>query len=225
MSETVTNEPEGATRDEAIARRAREVAPERASREQLMAMLGEASEVEHDLMCCYLYAAFGMKRGEDEGLSAEQAKAVERWRRAIVGVAVEEMGHLALVSNLLSSIGGTPNFSRLNFPVGAGALPAAMTVRLSPFDMDTLDHFIWLERPEGMDVEDAERFATDRDYVRGPVEQNELMPVALDYATVGEFYDRIGTYLDVLSDKYGPEGCSSATPTGRSVRRSRRCPG
>ena len=212
MSETATREPGTADEDAAIARRNEEVFPARASREQLMAMLGEASEVEHDLMCCYLYAAFGMKRGEDEGLTGEQAEAVGRWRRAIIGVAVEEMGHLALVSNLLSAIGGTPNFSRLNFPIGAGALPAAMTVRLSPFDMDTLDHFIWLERPEGSDVADAGRFANDSDYVRGPVEQNALMPVARDYATVGEFYDRIGRFVDVLNDKYGPEGLFVGDP-------------
>src|SRR5688500_1911197 len=33
-------------------------------REQLFHLLAEAAEVEHTLMCCYLYAAFSLKRGE-----------------------------------------------------------------------------------------------------------------------------------------------------------------
>ena len=51
-------------------------------------------------MCCYLYAAWSLKRGERDGLTRQQAEAVSRWKRAIVSVAVEEMTHLALASNL-----------------------------------------------------------------------------------------------------------------------------
>jgi hypothetical protein len=49
-------------------------------------------------MCSYLYAAFSLKRGEEEGLSAVEAEAVGRWRRAVMDVAVEEMSHLLLVA-------------------------------------------------------------------------------------------------------------------------------
>jgi hypothetical protein len=31
------------------------------SREELLYLLAEASEIEHNLMCCYLFAAFGLK--------------------------------------------------------------------------------------------------------------------------------------------------------------------
>ena len=67
------------------------------SREQLIHSLYEASELEHDLMCTYLYAAFSLKEGEAEGLSGEEAAAVARWKRAILDVAIDEMGHLAAV--------------------------------------------------------------------------------------------------------------------------------
>ena len=43
--------------------------------------LYEAAELEHNLMCTYLYAAFSLKDGEADGLSAEEAAAVKRWRR------------------------------------------------------------------------------------------------------------------------------------------------
>jgi hypothetical protein len=45
------------------------------NREQLLHSLYEASELEHNLMCTYLYAAFSIKSGESEGLSAAEAAA------------------------------------------------------------------------------------------------------------------------------------------------------
>ena len=74
------------------------------NREQLAYLLTEAAEIEHGLMCCYLFAAHTLRRGAAEGLRDDEVVAVERWRGAIVQVAVEEMLHLALVSNLLSAI-------------------------------------------------------------------------------------------------------------------------
>ena len=50
------------------------------SREDVLALLAEAAEIEHNLMCCYLYAAFGLKRDADEGLSAEERAMVGHWR-------------------------------------------------------------------------------------------------------------------------------------------------
>ena len=38
------------------------------SREQLLHLLAEASEIEHTLMCSYLYAAFSLKRAGDPGV-------------------------------------------------------------------------------------------------------------------------------------------------------------
>src|ERR1700754_191541 len=90
-----------------------------ASREQLIHSLYEAAEIEHNLMCTYLYAAFSLKDA-NEGLSAEEAEAVARWRRAIIDVAIDEMGHLAAVWNITAGIGGPPRFGRMNFPLDAG---------------------------------------------------------------------------------------------------------
>ena len=75
------------------------------TRADLLHHLTEAAEVEHNLMCTYLYAVFGLKRSTDEGLSEEEAQAVATWRSIIMGVAIEEMTHLALVSNLFCALG------------------------------------------------------------------------------------------------------------------------
>ncbi|WP_427452547.1 ferritin-like domain-containing protein [Litorimonas sp. WD9-15] len=177
-----------------------------ASREQLMGMLQEAAEVEHNLMLTYLYAAFSIKTEESEGLTAEQGKTLKTWRRSVIRIAVEEMGHLALVCNLLCAIGGTPHFGRLNFPIAPGPLPAKMSVRLRRFDQDTLQHFIYLERPEcAQDIEDSPPFRDLYDYHRAPIEQSRLMPVAMDYPTVGALYDQIVETFEVLCEKYGED--------------------
>jgi len=118
------------------------------TREQLIHALYEAAELEHNLMCTYLYAAFSMK-DETEVDTPEEADAVKRWRRVILDVAVEEMGHLAAVWNITSAVGGSPRFGRVNFPIDPGYLPAGIVVKLAPFNEDVLQHFIHLERPIG----------------------------------------------------------------------------
>ena len=89
------------------------------NREQLLGLLAEAAEIEHNLMCCYLYAAFSLKEDRDEDLSEPELDAVQRWRRQILHVAIDEMAHLALVANLTAAVGGVPHFGRANFPVPA----------------------------------------------------------------------------------------------------------
>ena len=43
-------------------------------REVLVHALYEAAELEHNLMCTYLYAAFSLRDGESEGLSARRRR-------------------------------------------------------------------------------------------------------------------------------------------------------
>lgn len=80
-------------------------------REALIYMLCEAAELEHGIMCQYLFAAFSLKQTADEGLSARELEAVQRWRTRISHVATQEMLHLALVHNILSAIGAAPHLA------------------------------------------------------------------------------------------------------------------
>ena len=80
---------------------------------------------------------------------------MRRWRTVILSVAVEEMAHLALVSNIACTLGVRPHFGRQNFPVAPAYHPAAITVALAPFDLDTLDHFIFLERPNDLEEQNG----------------------------------------------------------------------
>ena len=184
------------------------------TREELIYLLAEASAIEHNLMCCYLYAAWSFKRGERDGLTAEQAAAVKRWRHAITSVAIEEMTHLALASNLMVAIGAGPHLSRPNFPVPAGYHPSGVVVELAGFSRAVLDHFIFLERPEGKELRDSSEFVHPADYHR-TMPKGRLMPSAQDYGTVGHLYRGIRHGLAVLAHHIGEAALFCGDPASQ----------
>ena len=171
-------------------------------REILINALYEAAELEHNLMCTYLYAAASLKTGDGEGLSAAEATAVKRWRGVLLDVAIEEMGHLAAVWNITSALGSSPRFGRANFPLDPGLLPAGITVKLAPFSPETLQHFVFLERPHGSEEREGAGFASERLYARG-TDRPHLTPMGRDYDTVGVFYERLGEGLRTFVTRYG----------------------
>ncbi|PZR66333.1 MAG: hypothetical protein DLM63_09480, partial [Solirubrobacterales bacterium] len=84
-------------------------------------MLCKAAELEHTIMCQYLFAAFSLKQRTEEGLTEEELAAATRWRRVISHVASEEMLHLALVHNLLSAATLRLRLTALRAPAPLGA--------------------------------------------------------------------------------------------------------
>lgn len=181
------------------------------TREQLVHSLYEAAELEHDLMCTYLYAAFSLKSGEADGLTAVEAEAVARWRRTIMKVSKEEMGHLVAVWNLTSALGGTPRFGRENFPLNAGNLPASVVVRLAPFSEAVIQHFIHLERPAESHESEGAGFEPQRRFRRGN-ESERVTPMAIDYETIGAFYARLAEDLRAFADHHGDDGAFYGDP-------------
>src|SRR5260370_40613516 len=90
-------------------------------REVLLHALYEAAELEHNLMCTYLYAAASLKDGERAGLGAKEAAAVRRWRQVLLGVAIEEMGPLAAGWDITSGVGGRRRLGVMLFPLQRGS--------------------------------------------------------------------------------------------------------
>ena len=161
----------------------------------------EAAEIEHHLMCCYLYAAFSLKR-QDARWSPHQAAAVERWRGAITSVAYEEMSHLCLVGNLFNALGSPSHMTRPPLPVESGPYPAGFVIRLAPFCEATIEHFQYLERPTGADLEDGQGFDVPKTY-RRHVPLERLSPGARDYETVGELYETLADSLKAFAAETG----------------------
>jgi hypothetical protein len=173
-------------------------------RQSLIYMLCSAAELEHALMCEYLFAAFTLKRSVDEGLTEDQLADVERWRAAILMVAKQEMLHLAINCNLVSSLGASPHLSRPNLPQPAKHYPPGVILTLLPFGEQALRHFIYLERPEGMDFDDAEGLAAfdGAAPVMGP---DEIAPHLQEFATVGHLYRSIEAGFRHLGEKLGED--------------------
>ena len=146
-------------------------------REELIYLLCEAAEFEHTVMCSYLYAQWTLKRGLDEDVTPTELAAIERWRRSLGRVALEEMLHLSLVNNLLAAIGAAPHLWRPAFPVRPGHFPADVVMTLMPFGDAALDHFMFIERPEGLDIADGAGFS--RFFRCSAARRNFLYPPAV----------------------------------------------
>jgi Ferritin-like len=172
-------------------------------REALIYMLYEAAELEHGIMCQYLFAAFSLKQREGEGLTADALEAVLRWRRVVAQVATEEMLHLALVQNLLSAIGSAPHLARPNLPAPARHYPAGVNLTLVPFGEPALRHFMFLERPEGMELKGAEEIDAPVHEAVPLMAEGDIVPQPQDFATLGHLYRSIEHGIDHLAKKFG----------------------
>ena len=181
------------------------------SREQLLHALYEAAELEHNLMCTYLYAAFSLRRGEAEGLSSADNEMVSRWRQAIMKVAIDEMGHLSAVWNITAALGGSPRFGRNNFPLDPGVMPASVVVKLAPFSAAVIQHFVHLERPQASLEPEGPGFEPELQYQRG-LRKARLTPMGMDYDTVGRFYQRLGEDLIAFVARVGEKAAFCGDP-------------
>lgn len=96
------------------------------------------------------------------------------------------LGRLAevMAQYLLSAIGAAPHLSRPNFPQHASHYPAGVHLALLPFGEQALRHFMFLERPVGMALHDAEGLAAVN-RAAPLVQAGDIVPPGQDFATVG----------------------------------------
>jgi hypothetical protein len=124
------------------------------------------------------------------------------------------------VCNLLTAIGAPPYFSRPNFPQRSGYYPPGVQLALLPFGHDALQHFLYLERPEGMDLEDAHEF----DVLAIPkpaisLDDAQVVPQTQDFATVGHLYRGIEQGFRYLVDKYGEQRVFVGPPRAQATQK------
>ena len=158
-------------------------------REELTYLLCEAAEFEHAVMCTYLYAMWSLKREESEGVTKDELAAIERWRLLLRQIAREEMLHLALVNNMLTALGSAPHLWKPEFPVRPGRFPADVVMKLMPFSAAALDHFLYIERPEGITLADGAGF--EHAHYHRAARADLLSPAAQDYVSQGHLYHGI----------------------------------
>jgi len=192
-------------------------------REALIYMLCEAAELEHGIMCQYLFAAFSLKQSTDEGLTEDELAAVTRWKKRIAHVATQEMLHLTLVQNLLSAIGAAPHMTRPNLPHQAGHYPAGVQLALLPFGKAALQHFMFLERPEGMDLDDAAGIEAHGRAIPH-ISERDIVPQGQDFATVGHLYRSIEEGFAHLAETYGERWLFVGPPRAQATQQYFRWP-
>ena len=144
------------------------------SREDLINALHLAAELEHNLMCQYLFAAYSMKRSVSEGLSEVQLEKTRGWGALMTLVARQEMEHMGLVLNLLTAIGGTPYFQRPNFPQRKSHYgKLGIKSELTRFDQETIKRFQAFESPH---PEPGPEFCATRGIAREEIRAQLLAP-------------------------------------------------
>jgi len=171
-------------------------------REELFYLLSEAAEFEHSVMCSYLFTMWSLKCDVAEGVTAAELAAIGRWRASIRQVALEEMLHLALVNNILAAIGASPHLWRPAFPVRPGRFPADVLLRLARFSAATIDHFVYIEKPEGITLVDGAGYDHPAHYPR-VTRPDLLMPTPQDYTSQGQLYHSVLRGLVRLVDALG----------------------
>ncbi|MBW4631014.1 MAG: ferritin-like protein [Iphinoe sp. HA4291-MV1] len=179
------------------------------TREDLLYLLSQAAELEHSLACQYLFTAFSFKQSTDEGVSQDQLNKINRWRRTINEIAVQEMLHLALASNLLTAIGGAPYFRRANFPQAKTYTSLKLLFKLAPFNEATLNRYICFELPNNFQDEEKKEFWNQlckqikegEELMRFLALPEPLLPRKLEYNTIGELYGLIRQGFETISQK------------------------
>jgi len=174
------------------------------NRAQLIYLLTEAAELEHNVLCCYLFAKFSMKRDASEGLTAAQLAGIKSWRATIGDIVVQEMLHLASACNLLTAVGGAPQVRRPNLPTSPRAYPPSFKLRLVPFGLDALDQFVFLERPEYIEAS-ARPLLSYRESALPSGSLSDIFSRERNYETLGELYRGIEDGLKYLAQKLGEE--------------------
>jgi hypothetical protein len=193
------------------------------NRAQLIYLLTEAAELEHEILCCYLFASFTMKDTVAEGVTPEQLEAIERWRDLLRGIAVQEMIHFATACNLLTSIGGQPQLHRPNLPTGSRAYPPRFQLQLVPFSLAAVDQFAALEQPEA--IWEAAQQGEFRAAAVPLDRLSDIFSSERNFSTVGELYRGIQDGFSYLTQKLGEETLFVGPPEAQTAQEYFQMPG
>ena len=158
---------------------------------ELIRLLREAAEIEHDLMVQYLYGAFSLKPEYEELVGSPQPGS-----RSFLGVTVEEMQHLGAVNRLLIELDAKPVLTRQDFPYESDIYPFAF--ELAPLGPASLAKFTYCEAsPDALPEVSATGDGTAR-----LLDQLKLTlgdSIALNH--VGHLYDAVLETLREVKDE------------------------
>lgn len=115
-----------------------------ALRDWVIYLLHNAAEVEHTLMVQYLFAMYSLNPQARNPNNTPSASTTQ-WAQTISQIAIEEMGHLLTVQNILRFVGGPLCFEREDFPIPTNIYP--FTFELEPLSKNSLAKYVFAEMP------------------------------------------------------------------------------
>ena len=145
------------------------------TRQELVDALHFASVLEHMLACEYLFASYSAKRvaqdfpgycgtnKANDAILRSHLDASRPWLSQINMIARQEMEHLGIVQNLLAAIGEEPFFWHPSFPVSSAETLLGAPFTLQRLDAETLQRFVWYERPNYLTPQFTDHFGDQSD--------------------------------------------------------------
>jgi hypothetical protein len=102
-------------------------------------------------------------------------------------------------------------------PASARHYPAGVNLTLVPFGEPALRHFMFLERPEGMDLKGARGIDAPIHEAMPLMAESDIVPQAQDFATVGHLYRSIEHGFDRLAEKFGERNLFVGPPRAQAT--------
>jgi hypothetical protein len=176
---------------------------------EFVRLLHEATNIEHALLVQYLYAAFSVKDAYvgivGAGLGGDA--------QSLLGVAIQEMRHLASVNGILLALGASPNLERLDFPIHADIYPFPLELRA--LSLETLARYIYTEAPAtALDADDPAN-AADLPFIHRVLDQ--LGGHRVNH--LGGLYATIVAILDEYLAAGGPSSLGPSRDVLLSIKR------
>src|SRR5215213_356662 len=155
------------------------------AKEYAIGLLQLAAEVEHALLAQYLYAAFSLPN--------EFASDSVNYHRTLMNIAIQEMGHLTTVQNLLLLLGGRDAFYMQRDLIREDSDKNPIPFVLEPISKASLAKYVAAEKPAKVPPELAEKV-------------DELVELAEQDSGVETH--RVGVIYEVLKWIFSPPAAS-----------------
>lgn len=157
---------------------------------ELIRLLKEGSEIEHDLMVQYLYSAYALKPEYAELVGVPAPNST-----SLMGVIIEEMQHLRGVNQLLVELGAAPILTRQDFPYETDLYP--FSFELAPLSSVSLAKYTYCEADP---VRLGHVWSTQDESVRLLDRMKGTLGGSIEANHVGKLYDAVTTTLAELKE-------------------------
>lgn len=159
---------------------------------EIFPLLQKAMELELSTIPPYLTAWLSIKKGPNTNKNHVAANLIR-------SVMMEEMLHMLLVGNLISSLGGKVSLRKENiptYPLTMNFKDRNFPVNLTAFSPDSIETFLQIERPKDIGL------------AFGAFEEIDIPAV-----TIGEFYRDITHRLNKMCDEFGEPAVFCGDPS------------